>query len=438
MKSSVKKLIASIGFLIVSFVLVIGASYAWFTLSVNPEAAGIAINIGGSHTIQIAPDIKVIQENQILHYPGEFEETLYISSNESYSYLKNLSGLLPVSTADGIHWFTVSDTAFESDRKLEDYKRDSTLAQANLTEESENKKGSYVYIDFWVVAPMENCKLRLSTGTDGKGSYLISLPELEDNDSETLQLSAERGEAANCARIGFLTNTSTIMNGSMEAYIQSEGYREQYTKLNGIYQEPGELGENYQESTFLIYEPNGNAHTRIGASYIQTSFGSKVVYTEDGQYQITQPIGYEDGKNVLKDISDRLIVQKENTWNQSANNSTLLNEIFKGYAIQNSQSGKSGEELLKEFYQNSLANQYAAYLTQGMFYENTSELYSFGASDLLENTTVVEDAVIVTLERNVPQRIRMFVWLEGQDVDCVREASMESFAVGLEFAGSTE
>ena len=43
----------------------------------------------------------------------------------------------------------------------------------------------------------------------------------------------------------------------------------------------------------------------------------------------------------------------------------------------------------------------------------------------------------MNLERNVPQRIRMYVWLEGQDVDCVREAALENFAIGIELAGST-
>ena len=47
-----------------------------------------------------------------------------------------------------------------------------------------------------------------------------------------------------------------------------------------------------------------------------------------------------------------------------------------------------------------------------------------------------EDAVIVRLERNVPQRIRVFIWLEGQDADCTGAAENLRFAVNLQLAGT--
>jgi len=39
------------------------------------------------------------------------------------------------------------------------------------------------------------------------------------------------------------------------------------------------------------------------------------------------------------------------------------------------------------------------------------------------------------LEKNIPQRIRMFIWLEGQDPDCIGFADSVPFAIGLELAG---
>ena len=47
-----------------------------------------------------------------------------------------------------------------------------------------------------------------------------------------------------------------------------------------------------------------------------------------------------------------------------------------------------------------------------------------------------DDVYIVRLEKNVPQRIRMFVWMEGQDADCVNSAEASSFAFRIELAGS--
>ena len=50
----------------------------------------------------------------------------------------------------------------------------------------------------------------------------------------------------------------------------------------------------------------------------------------------------------------------------------------------------------------------------------------------------MEEYYIVKLEKNVPQRIRMFVWLEGQDVDCALSAFADSLALGLELAGGSD
>lgn len=53
-----------------------------------------------------------------------------------------------------------------------------------------------------------------------------------------------------------------------------------------------------------------------------------------------------------------------------------------------------------------------------------------------ETAGATEDAVIVRLERNVPQRIRVFIWLEGQDADCTGAAENLRFAVNLQLAGA--
>ena len=59
--------------------------------------------------------------------------------------------------------------------------------------------------------------------------------------------------------------------------------------------------------------------------------------------------------------------------------------------------------------------------------ENVEKVATAGAAD---------NAVIVTLERNVPQRVRMYIWLEGQDGDCVNSVAGKNIAINLELAGS--
>ena len=82
------------------------------------------------------------------------------------------------------------------------------------------------------------------------------------------------------------------------------------------------------------------------------------------------------------------------------------------------------------------------YVDMGRFYKRTSDLASYqgtvAADQKLDTAGAVDDVYIIELERNVPQRIRMFIWLEGQDVDCTNLSGAASLILNLEFAGSTE
>ena len=61
-----------------------------------------------------------------------------------------------------------------------------------------------------------------------------------------------------------------------------------------------------------------------------------------------------------------------------------------------------------------------------------------GAADLSSNlSTASEDVTLTRLTGNVPQRIRLFVWLEGQDADCTNEAAGARLALNLELSGSS-
>ena len=89
--------------------------------------------------------------------------------------------------------------------------------------------------------------------------------------------------------------------------------------------------------------------------------------------------------------------------------------------------------------------QYVDYKYDGLFFEDSWDLLNYGdlrvtdsdAMTILERTNAVQDSYIVLLEKNVPQRIRMFVWIEGQDVDCSSSAAGQSISIRLELSGST-
>lgn len=454
MKKPNQKLVASAFLVLITISLIVTVSYAWITLSGSPALTGVEINIGGTNTIQMAPNMTEMVDGEILHYPGRFQDSFDIGDYQSYDYLSSLTGMTPVSTADGIHWFMPSDEAemeVKGEYSLDDYMMDNTLSHANLTTTStlavlDGKKGSYVYLDFWVVSPMKDCNLRVSMGSQNEGSYVIGLPQVVQDESTLTGYRLEEGndEVAACTRVGFLVNTEEVAANALQQYKGSKAYNGDYKALRGLYQEPGQTITDLSKYQFTIYEPNGDQHNDVGVSYIHASEGLTYTICKDGDYAITRPIGHENGKAVLRNISNILTVQKKNRWKQADNGEMLLGQIFQSSMMKQDLSDKTEEEIMKQFYFDTWQNTFSAYVLRAPFYKSTRDLYYSGNGSIVtqdnmeqvREATTTRDAIIVELEKNVPQRVRMYVWLEGQDVDCVREAALENFAIGIELAGS--
>ena len=441
--------------LMLAVTVAVTSSYAWLTLSDNPAANGIYIAIGGGNTILVAPDLSREVEGVVCHYPGAFSDTLNFAQYDSYDYLENLGGLTPVSTVDGINWvlpgyYQKTDLAVRYGvaqngalKSTAQFDVDDILANANLTREQQEliDQGSYIYLDFWVVSPGADYRLRVSTGDGNGGSYAIGLMEPEETDAdgngivESYQLTQGSDAAAASVRVGFLANQDRTNDMSMFLFLTSPGYSEQYKSLKGVYTEKGS-GLTQPYSRFMIYEPNGTLHTEASS-------------VENGSYVVTYPL---DGNGVPKetDVSDRLTVQDTTTWSQ-AEGATLIEQVFQGTIAAKGFRSEMLSELSSEFYTGYLQGQVGAYVEKGSFFKNTANLYTYVLSsnataqwvqeqrDLQQSPMLAgatDDVYIVDLERNVPQRIRMFVWLEGQDVDCTNEATQSALAISIELAGS--
>ena len=451
MKKIYAKLILITVTLLMSVSVVAMSSYAWFVLSKNPVATGIQVTIGGSNTILIAPDITETENGMTYHYPGEFSDKMNFARHESYDYLKNLGGLNPVSTVDGVNWFlptyySVTDPEVQSGkvlsgslREYEDFVLDSTLQHGNLpkTEEEKIEAGSYIYLDFWVVAPGGDYTLRLSTpykeGDETGGSFLIDLlqPEATNNASGYV-LNYPESKAAAAARVGFLTNPDRITDDTMLHYQHSQWFDPQYTSLNGFFFEAGTSAE-LESNRFTIYEPNADFHPDGTAA--------------DGTYVETKPIALKNGVVMATSVKDRVTVQLQSSWRPAdSGNGTAIEQIFQAAVLGMELSDMDEQDVADAFYGSYLQGQISPYVKKGTFIKKTADLYKFGRSATAEELKsldiggATEDAniYIIKLERNVPQRIRMFIWLEGQDVDCVDNVRSSCFAVNLELAGGTE
>lgn len=405
MKNNGRKLIAAVTMLAVLLVMVVTVSYAWLTISDAPETRGIQISLGGGKGILIAPDQTEIENGNIYHYPGAFASSINFNQHEQYAYLNATAGLSPVSTADGLHWYLptyydaneeaviAGDAVAGQIKPVSDFRLDAQLAYANLTDFNVAKQGNYVYLDFWVVSPDADYNLRIARGDENEGSFLIEM--LQSTEGET-NVSAMVGAVAASARIGFLVDHNTILDNTMLYYTASGNRPSEYFSLRGSYQELGEHIRYSSAYRFTIYEPNGDLHPEgINGTYVETN-----------------PIAWDGGDAVLADISDRLTVQLTNRWRDG-----------EGYL--NRQNLSDGVE-------------------KGAFIANTSQLYdrmvagtvSEEALTTMERSGATIDTYVAQLEKNVPQRIRMFVWIEGQDVDCISGEGETSFALGIELAGS--
>ena len=428
-KKAYIKIACTAAALLCAMAMIVMSSYAWLTASTSPVAEGIQVAVGGGSTILLAPDV-VNDEGK--HYPGAFGATLRLDDLlDADAY----SGLTPVSTADGLSWYlpayytendpeVLARTAKAGDLKPYDqFLCDETLTYANLSAGDEKAaKGSYLYVDFWVVSPGSRYELRVSTSDDasGAGSYVVDLPQVVETKAGFAMQTPEY-PASESIRVGFLVNQNAAAD-SVAAYAANRG-DQRYTTLRGAYQEAREqVQPAFSYNTFYIYEPNGSSHT---------------AQRETG-YIATYPLGRNGTSVTGIPVGGKLSVQMASQWEENKVNDLLT------ASVKQAGDTATAADVQAQLYK-TLAGR-SDYVNKGQFIQNTGKLYE----NLGQDGTVSQDTLeqmpkaganesnsIVTLERNVPQRIRMFIWLEGQDVDCVSGASVSGFAMRIELAGST-
>lgn len=452
-KNHILKLTALALMVVMTLTVAVTSTYAWLTMSSSPVLEGLRVTVAGDNTIKVAEDMTKEVNGTTIHYPAPFSENLNLSTSGQYQYLKELKGLAPVSTVDGVHWFLPNYYA-SADREVQlgsamvgtimpvgRFTMDTTLQYANLTEAAETgeQMGHYAYFDLWVMSPSGDCDLRVATGTgdDNTGSYVISLPDIQKDAEGNFALNENSSTVEASARVGFLVNELPITdNEALQTALSEGGSAAEYKSLRGIYAEKD--GSSTQSgigsNSFTIYEPNADSHPQSG---------------QDGDYIATYPIGLDTYLNQKEQsVFDRLTVQKSSQWLRDSGGTRLLDYQLQKALLQ--AGGKAAamdeETAAGYFYSTYLQGQYSFLVQKGRFFAKSVELStglaqetrSIADADLEKYKTAgaTEDAVIVRLQRNVPQRIRVFIWLEGQDADCTGAAENLRFAVNLQLAGA--
>ena len=458
MRKATAKLISITIMMIISLCLMTVSSYAYLVLSNNPAVSGVSVTVGGSDTIKLAQNItKELETGEIVNIPGYFDNTV------SLEIEGNLKPLQPVSTTDGLTWFipekiqnktytytpgVISEEERDQDTQKE-FIYDSSLEYGNLPADAETEaNGSYIYYDFWVVSPSKDCVLRVSTGNN-EGSYVISAPVVV-KEGDSYKLNIESNNAASYARVGFLVNDEVQTdNDTMTEYVNQPQYNEAYKKLKGNYTVKGEQPSVDSETKFTVYEPNCDWHPVQTGMGVNNGIGYMTAEMSDGDYIFTYPLHKIANIHILGDLKYSVTAQRTPQWTM-VNDEPYICQLFETFLdfMGDKVDDFTEEEIQQKFYDNWLNGYYGKYLTMGKFVTKTSALYAaaedsqslqeYVPQDKLEtlgSSGATEDIDIVYLERNVPQRIRMFVYLEGQDVDCISSNSVKDLIVHLELAG---
>lgn len=419
------RLVSAVFSLVIAAVLAVSATYAWMTLSTKPALSGAGITVGGSDFLLLAPDVTETQtvgdNTAVYHYPGAFSP--YLGFTEFPA-----GKLTPVSTADGVNWifkYRKADALPDAggSYSVEDYvyEVDSSLSRA--CEES----GGYIYFDFWAVSPTANATVRLSRG----GSYSRSGQSGNATGTSALCLPFDAsGNTAStaldsCLRVGFLTNELYIPDDDALAYTHSDEFDSAYTRLKGRLKEKG--GSSGQPlSSFAIYEPNAGSDDGDGGM----------------SYHFTNPLGFADGVSQTAEnvaaldngpghelFRDNLTVGLASGWRPDNSNSTVRQD-YTGWLNLSGGTGSLSGYL-------GMRKDLSSYIEPGMFIKSTQALYQHDFSGSLESAGATGDVAVFTLEKNVPQRIRVFVWIESEDGDLPSSFDGNAYIVlNLEFAGA--
>ena len=375
MGDKVNKLILSGIGLLLSVLLVSASTYAWFAISTNPEVTGI--------TVSIADATGFLPFQFSLNGESSWTTTLDLSSGMDADNV-----LRPISTYDGVNWFIPTYNAIGAVSGFSHIPESMVEGYCNTNDSDTNY---FVYQDIYVrtVSTEANSfSVRLSNplatsdlqDEENYGTYVLSNPQKDSDGNIVLD------DAMTVLRIGFQV----------------------YDDVVTVDEDGNETTTYVKESTFYIYEPNADARSDDLTDMLGDTVNDQVQYIyEEGETTSTAEKysdNYSDGavydtqvpieadnvngfvlKTVGDDTDTVLIQQKESSWDTDA-------------------------------------------LKDASTYDSTYiETIGDFIGDVPEMTTITIGEV---------KMIRIYFWLEGQDIDCWNQIVEGNLFANLEFTGT--
>lgn len=478
--------------LLLAVLLLVGASLAWLTISTAPEVTGIKVGVKAQRTLLLSRDTTVLDFQQYIDLTDDFA---YLTPLHPVSTVDGLNWFIPTynstdgslndpdefildTTLEYANVTTLAGVADVHDRSLI-YDTNGDLREEAFTEldgiqlQERSDLGYYVYADFWLLTEEDNgCNVRLTvphynsrtemekqeTDQGQYGSYVLQTYELSEDDSGNATVNFISRQAETAMRVGFLLNPDSDTTEVIERINTARGNSGSGDSGNGADDENESktldpTTYDLLQNKFFIYEPNADLRSAVN----KPLGGEKEDWTEkvdyvlgyrfnnenylDGKYFATQPIkavtktktDERTGETVqyiggeLANIStDKLLIQKHSAWDLTS----LQEKLEKGETINSNDVLFPFGGFLKT---PDVYNILDADINTESEINNASRIADISGMQ----TDIAGSSVIVKLTKDTPLKIRLFIWIEGQDVDCWNDIAAGSFIVNLELAGES-
>ena len=382
---AIRKLIFLVAF---TAIMLIMSTYAWFSTQKNVTLSGLYGNVNVAEGLQISLDALNwkneidLSESGIAQYFEATNETL----GKSYDLTNPYEGRTNVTPTELL---PVSTTAQSGEgiglQRLNMYRGENTdgIVLSDIKLLNEDAEAGYYAIDFY---------LQNSSSTTAVANNIQDLIKLEPTSSVTVNAGKGSTGLQNTLRVGFalFDNAGGTANDVLVSETPSQSQILNATRTQNI-------------TDVAIWEPNASGaeeSTGEGASKVVTRYASHVDYIVQNNNNIKWSIA--DAKTYLNQtITEPKVIRYE------------ANTGIPTYAL----TGASATAV-------NIANIYDwATPSAGLEKQVTLQTPNTGVgNDPIQLKSVTgSDFAIAPGEYH---KLRMYVWLEGQDVDCINYASL--------------
>lgn len=372
MGNRVNRLVLSVVGLLISLVLLGGATYAWFAISTTPEIFGISATIAAA--------------NESLPFELSLDGENWTTTLDMTALFDDADVLRPISTADGENWYI---PIYDANGSVNDFFRIPASSIDGYANTGDADTNYLVYADIYIRTSNQNQDSfglvlsnpsSLDTVQDEEtsyGTFVLYQPTVDDDGD------IQTNDAMAALRIGF--EIFDEVDASTSLSLIDEDAETAYAS----------------EGTFYIYEPNADMRSADLATIAQSQtanldyiYGNEIQPKDYNDYKeevqetsVPQYVENADGTSTFEMVVVDTIQQYTSAWDLTA-----LQTLFDG---------------------------------GGTTYDSTY-IDSIGA---FVDTT----PIMTTVSYGEVKKIRIYLWLEGQDIDCWNQIAGGNIYANLEF-----